>query len=188
MSSWRGFDQSQIPSEPALAPRVVAGQITGANNDNPNGGAANLGDFDRLAQLVTVRNGCGVNLVMNREAFQKWKALWYAAGVEPAVRVDPATGREFYWHGDARVLVSQHLLNNETKGTGINLTSVYAVVIDTEVGFYGVFKTACPGKFAILEELAKEGVDQRVVRIAANVGFIVTSEKCVARLNGMQAV
>ena len=164
---------------------VVASQIWGANDNNPNGGSPTMADFDRLVNLIRVRGGRGPHLVMNLEAFRKWKALYTSAGSIPPVRVDPETGQEWYYHGDARILVSGHIRNDESKGTGSGLTSVYAVVLDAQVGFFGLFKTACPGKFAVIEAITKEATDDLIIRIALNLAFIVTSKACVAQMDGV---
>ncbi len=168
-----------------LKAAVVASQTWGAANNNPNGGSPTMADFNRLVSLIRVRGGRGPHLVMNLDVFRKWKALYTSAGSTPPVLVDPETGQEWYYHGDARILVDGHILNDESKGTGSGLTSVYAVVLDAKVGFFGLFKTACPGMFAVIEAITKEATDDLIIRIALNLAFIVTSEACVARMDGV---
>lgn len=169
-----------------LVTLATAGQTTGANDDDPNGGNLLLGDVDRLVRRVRVDNARRVRLVMNRTVLRIWKTLFYQNGQVPEVERCPATGREAYVHGTARILVSDWIPTNETKGTGTNLSSMYAVVLGWKKGLVGIFKPGRSGAFVQMSETMLATSDQRVVRASANVGFALFAETALARLDGIQ--
>lgn len=176
-----------VPSEPAgLVNLVVAGQTVGAANDAANGGAMLITDVDRLLNKIKTKNGRADLLVMNLSVFQKWKNLFYTNGTTPRVAIDLATGAELFYHGNVRVAISDWIPNNEVKGAGANLSSMYAVSLGWGVGFCGAFKsTGGSGKMHEIERLMIAATDQHRYRVSANLTFALFSESAIARMSGI---
>lgn len=179
-------DTGATPSQPAgLVNLVAAGQTVGANDDAVNGGALSLSDVDRLLNKIKVNNGRADLLVMNLSVFQKWKKLFYVNGTQPRVLADSATGKECFYHGTVRVVVSDWIPSNETKGAGTNLSSIYAVALGWGVGFCAAYKSTNGGKMFETERLMIAATDQHRYRVSAQVVFPVFSESAIARCNGI---
>ena len=175
------------PNDPphGLITLVDPSQVVGAGNDAPNGGALLLTDVDRLLAKITANNGKADLLVMNLPVRQKWIAAHYSNGTKPIVEVDPATGRKVYYHGNVRVAVSDHIPNNETKGTGTNLSSMYAMVLGYQKGICGGYKPGASGQMFEIERTLVETTDTHRYRVSAQVVFGRFGTTTLARLDGI---
>lgn len=170
-----------------LKAQVAAGQTVGANNDNVNGGALSLADINRMLNLLTAANGDRTNaaIIMNTAVLKKWLDLNVAAGFAPRVAIDPWTGTERYYHGLVRVLISDWIPNNETKGTGNNLSSIYGVVLGYPDGVFGAYKSAQDGRMIEAAQVIKVANDVTRVRIAATGTFVVPTQAALVRCSGI---
>ena len=168
-----------------LSTLVDISQTIGAGNDAPNGGPLLLTDVDRLLTKITANNGKADLLVMNLAVRKKWIAAHYANGTKPIVEVDPATGRKVYYHGNVKVAVSDHIPNNETKGTGTNLSSMYALVLGYMKGICGGYKPGQNGQMFEIERVLVDGSDQHRYRVSAQVVFGRFGTTTLARLDGI---
>ncbi len=163
---------------------AVSGQTVGANNDAVNGGALLFTDVDRLLNKVTAGGGRADALIMNLAVLNKWKALHYPGSL-PRVGVDPVSGDRCFYHGNVKILVSDWIPNNETKGSGTNLSSMYAVVLGYGKGIAGVFKPGGSGKMFEVERVMVAGNDQHRYRVSCNVTFVKHTDAALARLDGI---
>ena len=168
-----------------LRTQVIAAQTVGASNDAANGGTLLLTDVDRLLALIRANNGRADVLVMNLAVRQKWEKAHYDKGLQPRVERNPETGLEDFYHGRVRVVVSEHLPSNETKGAGKNLSSMYAVVLGYGKGLCGGWKPGASGEFFEIERVLVEGTDQHRYRVSAQATFPLFSTRSLARLNGI---
>ncbi len=174
------------PADPhGLITLVDPFQVVGANNDNPNGGPLILSDVDRLLAKITANNGKADLLVMNMAVREKWIAAHYFNGTKPIVEVDPATGQKVYYHGNVRVAVSDHIPNNETKGTGTNLSSMYALVLGYMKGICGGYKPGTNGQMFDIERTLVPTTDTHRYRVSAQVVFGRFGTTSLARLDGI---
>jgi len=164
---------------------VDAIQVVGANNDNPNGGPLLLADVDRLLAKITANNGKADLLVMNMAVREKWIAAHYFVGTKPIVEVDPATGQKVYYHGNVRVAVSDHIPNNETKGTGTNLSSMYALVLGYMKGICGGYKPGINGQMFDIERTLVQATDTHRYRVSAQIVFGRFGTTSLAPLDGI---
>ncbi len=160
-------------------------QIVGAANDNANGGLLLLSDVDRLLAKIRANNGKADVLVMNLPVRQKWLKAHYDVGTKPLVQQDPTTGKKLYYHGNVQVVLSDHIPNNETKGTGTNLSSMYAVVLGEGKGVCGGYKPGSDGKMFEVERVLVTSPDQHRYRVSAQVSFGRFGLSSLARLNGI---
>jgi len=164
---------------------VVAGNTVGANNDAANGGALLMSDVDRLLNKITANKGRADALVMNLAVLQKWKALFTANGSVPRVGIDPVTGEKCFYHGIVKILVSDWIPNNETKGAGTNLSSMYAVVLGWDKGLAGAYKPGGSGKMFEVERVMVAANDQHRYRVSTNITYPLFTDAALARLNGI---
>ncbi len=162
-----------------------ASQVVGADNDNANGGTLLLSDVDRLLAKIRAGNGRADVLVMNLSVRQKWLKAHYNQGTKPLVEVDPRTGAKAYYHGNVRVVVSDHIPSTETKGTGTNLSSMYAVVLGYGRGVCGGYKPGASGQMFEIEPVLVTTTDQHRYRVSAQVSFARFGLSSVARLDGI---
>ncbi len=164
---------------------VDAIQVVGANNDNPNGGPLLLADVDRLLAKITANNGKADLLVMNMAVREKWIAAHYFVGTKPIVEVDPATGRKVYYHGNVRVAVSDHIPNKETKRTGTNVASMYALVLGYMKGICGGYKPGINGQMFDIERTLVQATDTHRYRVSAQIVFGRFGTTSLAPLDGI---
>lgn len=168
-----------------LITMVDAGQVVGASDDAANGGPLLLTDVDRLLAKITANNGKADVLVMNLAVRQKWLAAHYIKGTKPLVENDPATGKKIYYHGNVRVAVSDHIPSNETKGTGTNLSSMYAVVLGYMKGICGGYKPGSNGQMFEIERTLVEATDTHRYRVSTQIVFGRFGGASLARLDGI---
>ncbi len=163
----------------------IAAQTVGASDDAANGGPLLLTDVDRLLALIRSNNGRADVLVMNMAVRQKWEKAHDDKGLQPRGERNPVTGLEDFYHGRVRVVVSNHLPSNETKGTGTNLSSMFAVVLGNGKGLCGGWKPGMSGEFFEIERVLVQGTDQHRYRVSTQVTFPLFSRRALARLNGI---
>ena len=164
---------------------VDLSQTVGASNEAPDGGPLLLADVDRLLTKITANNGRADLLVMNLAVRKKWIAAHYLQGTKPTVEVDPSTGQKVYYHGNVRVAVSDHIPNNETKGIGTNLSSMYALVLGYMKGICGGYKPGLNGQMFDIERVLVTVTDSHRYRVSAQVVFGRFGTTSLARLNGI---
>lgn len=182
-SLMNGTGASNDPT--GLKSLVIAGQTVGADDDAVDGGALLLSDVDRLLNKITANSNQADALIMNLAVLQKWKALHYSSGSLPRVGIDPATGQKCFFHGTTKILVSDWIPSNETKGAGTNLSSMYAVVLGYGTGIAGVFKPGGSGKMFEVERVLVAANDQHRYRVSGNITFVKFTDAALARLSGI---
>ncbi|MEK7866254.1 MAG: hypothetical protein AAB434_06185 [Planctomycetota bacterium] len=165
--------------------QTIAAQTVGASDEAPNGGPLLLTDVDRLLALIRANNGRADVLVMNLAVRQKWEKAHYDKGLAPRVVRNAETGLDDFYHGRVRVVVSEHLPSNETKGLGTNLSSMFAVVLGYGKGLAGGWKPGAGGEYFDIERELVAGADQHRYRVSAQVTFPLFSRRALARLNGI---
>ena len=186
----RTFQDSIINGNNAVRPKefdglkvlTTAGQTIAAGE---NGAALNLGQLDQLIDQVP--NGPDF-LMMRSGTRRAYTALVRAAGGNTASMIQHKNfDNPILAHNGVPILVNDFLPSDETKGTGANLTSVYAVRANELDGFHGLYGGESAG--IRVEQIGTvQNKDATRTRLKWYVGAALKSTKSVARLEGITNV
>jgi HK97 family phage major capsid protein len=155
---------------------VPAGQTISAG---ANGGSLTLDLMDQLIDLV--KPGKPDALLMSKRTRRKLSALRRASGNLLETDVDQFGRRALFYDG-IPILVDDFVPDNETLGTGTNLSSIYAV----KFGSGGVMGLE-NGGIQVVRVGDLETKDASRWRVKWYVSLAVFSELGVARLQGITA-
>lgn len=150
-----------------------------------NGGALTLSLLDELADKVP--NGADA-FVMRKGTARALRALLRAAGGNAATDIMMENfGRPMLQHNGIPVLVSDFLPANETKGSGTNLTSVYAVRLNEVDGLHGLYGGSDAGiRVEAVGTVQNKDADR--LRLKWYCGLALKSTQSLARLEGVTNV
>lgn len=181
----RKFEQTFIVGDTAVDPKAfdglrklaVAGQTI---SPGPNGGSLTLALLDQLIDLV--KGGKPHALLMSKRTRRKLKGLLQASThyVESG---ELSFGRRVLLYDGIPVLVSDWIPDDETLGTGTNLSSVYAVQFSEADGVVGLQN----GGIEAVDIGQLETKDATRVRIRWYVSIALLRESALARLQGVTA-
>jgi len=150
-----------------------------------NGAAMTLGMLDQLIDAVP--NGADF-LMMRSGTRRAYTALVRAAGGNTASMIQHKNfDNPVLAHNGTPIIVNDFLPANETKGTGTNLASVYAVRANELDGFHGLYGGDAAG--VRIEAIGTvQNKDATRTRLKWYVGAALKSTKSVARLEAITNV
>lgn len=146
----------------------------------PNGGTLTLSLMDQLIDLV--KPGRPDALFMSRRTRRKLSDLRRSLGALLETDVD-AFGRRALFYDGIPLIVDDFISDTQVKGSGTNLSSIYAVKFGQGVGVTGLEH----GGIQVEEVGDLETKDATRWRIKWYCGLAVFSELGVARLDGISA-
>ena len=147
-----------------------------------NGAALTLGALDQLIDAVP--NGADF-LMMRSGTRRAYTALVRAAGGNTASMIQHKNfDNPVLAHNGTPIIINDFLPGTETKGTGTNLCSVYAVRANELDGFHGLYGGAAAG--VRIESIGTvQNKDATRTRLKWYVGAALRSTKSVARLEAI---
>lgn len=157
---------------------VTAGQTIAAGT---NGAALTLDMLDELIDMIPY----GADALMMRSGtWRAYKALLRAmGGTDPQMIMIEDFGM-MPGHNGVPVIVNDFLPITETKGTGTNLTSVYAMRLNESDGLHGLFGGTNAG--IVVEDIGTvQNKDATRTRVKWYTGAALKSTKSLARLEGL---
>ena len=174
---------------------LSAGNTIGAANGNPNGGFMTLQDLYKLLYLVKVTDddiGCGMAdcLVGNNMAIRETLGLLDQAGERAVWSYDEVLGCNVLLFCNIPFYLSDSIPNNETKGNGMNLTSVYACKMSGPNGLkllYAVDPNNPPDEWGchVSHIPIQQTIDKKLSAIEAFYTLVCPESCTVARLDGV---
>uniref|UniRef100_A0A831X8V4 Phage major capsid protein n=2 Tax=Thermorudis TaxID=1649508 RepID=A0A831X8V4_9BACT len=178
------FTESFYIGDTAVNPKSFDGLrklVPAAQTISPgaNGGSLTLDLMDQLIDLV--KPGKPDALLMSKRTRRKLSALRRASGNLLETDVDQFGRRALYYDG-IPILVDDFIPDNETLGTGTNLSSIYAVKFGS-AGVMGLEN----GGIQVVRVGDLETKDASRWRVKWYVSLAVFSELGVARLQGITA-
>jgi len=173
---YRGDAAADPKQFDGLAKLVPPGQTI---QPGPNGGSLTLELLDQLVDLV--KPGKPDALLMSKRTRRKLSQLRRASGSVLESDVDQFGQRVVFYDG-IPVLVDDFVPDDETLGTGTNLSSIYAVKFGPS-GLMGLEN----GGITVEEVGALETKNARRWRVRWYVGLALFSTVAVARLRGVAA-
>lgn len=185
----RAFKQAVVQGDNSANPKsfdgmkrlVTATQTLAAG---ANGGALTLSALDELVDAVP---GCDF-LVMRSGTRRAYTALLRAAsGNTGAMIQHPNFSVPVLAHNGMPIIVNDFLPIGETKGTGTNLTSVYAVRANVQDGLHGLYGGESAG--IVVEPVGTvQNKDATRTRVKWYCGMALKSTKALARLEGVSNI
>lgn len=154
---------------------ATAGQTVAAG---ANGGPLTLGLLDEL--IDRVKGGKPHVLLMSKRTRRKLKSLLQQSA-HYVERGADQFGRQVMLYDGIPVEVSDWIPDNETEGTGTNLSSVYAIQFGEADGLVGLQN----GGVEVIDVGQLESKDATRVRIRWYVGLALLRETALARLKGV---
>lgn len=126
--AWTGFGAT-----------FTGGQLIGAGNGAANGAAPTIADIAKLISLVTASDGCvgaGADCLVGSPKSERFLAsLLAAAGETPVYVWDRDLGVKVLQFRGKPLYIGQ-VPENETKGSGTNLSSIYALKLHGPTGVH----------------------------------------------------
>lgn len=183
----RKFQRTLARGNSALNPKEFDGvkQFVTANQTlqaGPNGAALTYSMLDELVHMVP--NGPDV-LVMRRPVMRAYMALLrLSGGIEPQMVMIENFGRAILGHNGVPIIPNDWLENDETLGSGTNLSSVYALRLNTVDGFHCLYGGENLG-FAVEDIGILETKDSTRTRMKWYCGTALKSTLSIARLAGI---
>ena len=169
--------------------RVTSGQTIGAANNGANGGAPTIEEVHKLVSLVAASDGCvgaGADcLVAASKAVRFILKLIEDKGVTPQFVFDADLGVPVLLFNGIPVYVGQNA-TTETKGSGSNLTSIWAVKLNGPTGVRVLHSGGDPSGFGIeVSDIpAQPTVATAGKFVGGNYALLVPEDESIARLNG----
>jgi hypothetical protein len=169
--------------------RITGGQTTGAADNAANGGVPTLNDLHRLFYLVTASDGCvgaGADcFVAAPKAVRFIAKLIEDKGGTPQYVFDPNLGVPVLYFNGIPVYAGQNV-SNETKGTGTNLTSVWAVKLTGPTGVRVLHSGGDPSMFGIdVTDIPAQPTVSKIGKfVGGSYALLVPEDESLARLNG----
>lgn len=158
-------------------------QELGANASNANGGTVQAGEIEELLTMLDPRSPSqNCYLVMNARAYKhlvknNYTDVEYVThevlGTIPAIAGVP-------------ILIDNYLPLDETKGSGTDLTSIYAVMLGEDIGLAGITAASAGGDpIQVRGPVVKEGSDLMWYHVSWDAGLACYNKGAIARLNGV---
>ncbi|URA07134.1 major capsid protein [Xanthomonas phage Mallos] len=167
---------------------AAAGQTIGANNGAANGAALSFEDLDALIDLVTDKDGQVDYIMMHGRTRRKYLALLRAlGGTSPGDIYTMPSGRQVPAYRGIPIFRNDWIPINQTQGTSVNATSVFAGTFDDGSRTHGIagLTAATEAGVKIKYVGEKEDADESITRITWYCGLALFSEKGLAVLEGV---
>jgi hypothetical protein len=168
---------------------IVSGQTIGAANGAANGGAPTLEDLHKLVYLATASDGCvgaGADcLVAAPKAIRFIIKLLEDKGTTPHFAFDSDLGVPVLHFNGIPVYLGQNA-TNETKGTGTNLTSIWAVKLTGPTGVRVLHSGGDSSEFGIeVSDIPTQATISKLGRfVGGYYSVLVPEQESLARLDG----
>lgn len=178
----RKFEQTFITGDTAVDPNAFDGlrKLTPTGQTisaGANGGPLTLALLDQL--IDTVKGGKPHALLMSKRTRRKLKALLQASA--HYVETGTQFGRQVMFYDGIPVLVSDFIPDDETLGSGSQLSSVYAVQFSEGDGLVGLQN----GGIEVIDVGQLESKDATRVRVRWYVSIALLRDSAIARLQGI---
>lgn len=167
---------------------VAAGQTIGAGNAAANGAALSFEDLDALIDLVTDKDGQVDYIMMHGRTRRKYLALLRAlGGTSPGDIYTMPSGRQVPAYRGIPIFRNDWIPINQTQGTSVNATSVFAGTFDDGSRTHGIAGLTAATEAGIKVKYVgeKEDADESITRITWYCGLALFSEKGLAVLEGV---
>lgn len=167
---------------------VAAGQTIGAGNAAANGAALSFEDLDALIDLVTDKDGQVDYIMMHGRTRRKYLALLRAlGGTSPGDIYTMPSGRQVPAYRGIPIFRNDWIPINQTQGTSVNATSVFAGTFDDGSRTHGIAGLTAATEAGIKVKYVgeKEDADESITRITWYCGLALFSEKGLAMLEGV---
>jgi len=169
---------------------VAAGQTIGANDGAANGAPLSFEDLDALIDLVTDKDGQVDYIMMHGRTRRKYLALLRAlGGTSPGDIYTMPSGRQVPAYRGIPIFRNDWIPINQTQGSSINATSVFAGTLDDGSRTHGIAGLTASTEAGIKIKYVgeKEDADESITRITWYCGLALFSEKGLAMLKGVTA-
>jgi len=167
-----------------LVTLVPAGNTTGANSDDANGGTVQKGEIESLLSILNPRDAeWNAYLVMHASAYthllrNNYTDVEYFA--HPVLGTVPAIA-------GVAVVLDNFIPLDETKGTSNTTTSIYACMVGKDIGLCGIYAAADEGQpIQVRGPVVKEASDTQWYHVSWNVGLALYNHCALARLDGVE--
>lgn len=159
---------------------TTAGQTIAAG---VNGNPLSMSALDELIHAVPLTPDA---LMMNARTYRAYKALLRASGGgNDAVMLQLENfGKSIPSHDGVPIILNDWVLNDETMGTGTDLSSVYAVRLNEADGFSGIWGGDTAGVQIETMDMM-ENKDASLIRLKWYVSMVLKSTQSTARLAGI---
>lgn len=167
---------------------VAAGQTISANNGAANGAALSFEDLDALIDLVTDKDGQVDYIMMHGRTRRKYLALLRAlGGTSPGDIYTMPSGRQVPAYRGIPIFRNDWIPINQTQGTSVNATSVFAGTFDDGSRTHGIAGLTAATEAGIKVKYVgeKEDADESITRVVWYCGLALFSEKGLAMLEGV---
>lgn len=167
---------------------VAAGQTIGAGDGAANGAALSFEDLDALIDLVTDKDGQVDYIMMHGRTRRKYLALLRAlGGTSPGDIYTMPSGRQVPAYRGIPIFRNDWIPINQTQGTSVNATSVFAGTFDDGSRTHGIAGLTAATEAGIKVKYVgeKEDADESITRITWYCGLALFSEKGLAMLEGV---
>lgn len=167
---------------------VAAGQTLSANNSAANGAALSFEDLDALIDLVTDKDGQVDYVMMHGRTRRKYLALLRAlGGTSPGDIYTMPSGRQVPAYRGIPIFRNDWIPINQTQGTSVNATSVFAGTFDDGSRTHGIAGLTAATEAGIKVKYVgeKEEADESITRVVWYCGLALFSEKGLAMLEGV---
>jgi len=176
-----GSDPDEFDGLIAMA--NTATNVMGAAGNATDGGTVAKGEISALISFLNPRrSGGNAYLVMHADAYahllrNNYTDTEYFAhpvlGTVPSISGFP-------------VVVDNFVPTDQTKGSGTNLTSIFAVMLGKDVGVCGIYAAADEGQpIQVRGPVVKDGSDTQWYHVSWNVGLANYNQCAVAQMNGV---
>ena len=147
-----------------------------------NGASVTLSMLDELIDAIA--DGADAIMMRSGTARAVRALLRASGGLEPAHVMMENFGRPMLTHNGVPIIVNDFLANNETKGSGTNLASIYAMRLNEVDGLHGIYSGATAG--VTIKELGSlETKDAERTRLKWYCGLALKSTNSLARIEGV---
>lgn len=166
----------------------AAGQKVAAGNNAANGANLSFDDLDALIDLVTDKDGQVDYLMMNGRTRRAYLALLRGlGGTSPGDVYTMANGKTLPAYRGIPIFRNDWIPINQTKGTAVNATTVFAGTFDDGSQTHGIAGlTAEQAAGLHVKDVGeKEDADERIHRVVWYCGLALFSEKGLAALTGV---
>jgi len=155
-----------------------------AVNGNVNGGEVQPGEIEKVIAEVSSRGGVqGRYLVMRTSAFHHLHRNHYSRQI--FVIQHPRLGPLPSVSG-VPILLDDFIPGDQTKGSGTNLTTIYAVNLGKPNGLCGIFPAGNAGREVLVRgPMTREGTDKMYFEISGQFGLTMYQAPAAARLQGV---
>jgi hypothetical protein len=167
---------------------VAASQTIGAGDGAANGAALSFEDLDALIDLVTDKDGQVDYIMMHGRTRRKYLALLRAlGGTSPGDIYTMPSGRQVPAYRGIPIFRNDWIPINQTQGTSVNATSVFAGTFDDGSRTHGIAGLTAATEAGIKVKYVgeKEDADESITRITWYCGLALFSEKGLAMLEGV---